>query len=103
MSFESIGWHGCLSQASVPEEVVSLARDFMALWTPYEIELIPEELRPGKIVDADDVAQIALRIMSSGHVSDEIVPGALLHRLAVFFSSAAARLSQIRGAPRSSG
>jgi hypothetical protein len=94
MSVESMGWEGCLGRASTPEDVVALAREFMAHWSPYEIELLPRALRPGKIVDAQDVAEFAYTLVCARSVAD-IVPGALVHRMSTFFSHAAARLSQI--------
>jgi hypothetical protein len=92
--FTHLGWQGRLNEAATREDVVAIARDYMALWSPDELSCLPPDLRPGKIVDADDVSDCALRLvqaqMDRGTEAETHV-----HKLGGFFSSASLRLAQI--------
>jgi hypothetical protein len=89
-----LGWQGRLNEAATRSDVVAIARDYMALWSPDELSCLPPDLRPGKIVDADDVSDCALRFvqaqMDRGTEAETHV-----HKLGGFFSSASLRLAQI--------
>ena len=88
----SIGWQGQLDHADRPEGVLAVARDYLAQVSPEEIAQLPEDCRPSRLVDADDVAAYAFELArrQSSPDSPEI-----LHKLAAFFSDASARLSKI--------
>src|SRR3954470_12448816 len=60
-----LGWQGRLDQAMTREDVVGVARDYMALWSPNELSCLPANLRPGKLVDSDDVSDCALRFIQA--------------------------------------
>lgn len=93
-ALSQLGWHGRLGEAGTAEDVVAIARDYLALWSPEELALVPPELRPGKLVDADDVSAYALALVQAqmGRGS----PGeAVVHKIGNFFGSASLRLSQI--------
>lgn len=89
------GWQWRLDDATSAAEVVEVTRDFLATWTPEEFAALPEDCRPGKIVDGDDVADIAFTLVQrsceDAHLSDE-----RLQRMAGFFTHALQRLSQLR-------
>lgn len=89
-----LGWHGRLNGAACAEDVVAIVRDHLAQWTPAELAHVPEALRPGKFVDAEDVADYAIALAQAqvGRAPDDT--GAV-HKLAMFFSDASARLAQI--------
>ena len=87
-----VGWHGMLNEAVTQEDVVAIARDYLAQWSPQEISRLPAVLRPGKIVDADDIACYAVALVQE-QVAAEQVPA--VHKMATFFSNASLRLSQI--------
>lgn len=87
-----VGWHGLLHEAPTQEAVVALARDYIALWSPEELAHLPPELRPGKLVDSDDVTLYALRLVRA-QLGGEEHPG--VQKMASFFSGASLRLSQI--------
>jgi len=89
-----LGWHGRLHEALSPDDVVMIARDYMALWTPEELALVPAALRPGKIVDADDIGTHALALVQA-QFDRGTEEEAAVHKLATFFSAALLRLSQI--------
>jgi hypothetical protein len=89
-----IGWQGRLNEASTPEDVVKVARDFLARWLPHELQRLPAECLPGKIVDADDVNQYALTLVQRSCAGDRMGDG-LLQQMAAFFTRASLRLAQI--------
>ena len=91
-------WQDQLESAVTESEIVSVARDFIAQFTPQEIEQLPAACRPGKFFEADDITAYAFSLMRhTCAVEDETA--ALVHRLAAFFSNASIRLSQIMAAP----
>ena len=92
------GWEGRLHEASTREEVVSVAREFVARWSPAELAALPVESLPAKIVDDEDVSQYALRLMQRSCAGDRMDDGPLQH-LASFFNHASSRLAQITGQP----
>ena len=86
-------WRNLLDRARSEGEVVARVREFIASFTPYEIDALPEALRPGKVVDGDDVASLALEYRRAD-------TGALLVSLfADVFSHAAVRLTQLAAQP----
>lgn len=90
----AIGWQGRLNEASTPHEVISVVRDYLALWTPAEIGQLPESCRPGKFVDAEDVSRYAVKLARE-QIEGSSAPPALLQKLSGFFTNASLRLSQI--------
>ena len=89
---ELVTWQSRLDKASDERDVVSIAREFMAQFTPREIGSIPEECRPGKIVDAGDVTSCAFDLAKhSSHGDGE----STISKVSAFFASASTRLSQI--------
>jgi hypothetical protein len=93
-AMNQLSWHGRLNDAVTEEDVVAIARDYVALWGPEELGQMPADLRPVKIVDADDVSAYAWALvqaqMAGGLASDSEV-----HKMGAFFSSATTRLAQI--------
>jgi hypothetical protein len=55
-------WHRQIDDAASVAEVVSIARDFLATWTPQELARLPAECRPGKIRDESDIAELHARL-----------------------------------------
>jgi hypothetical protein len=90
-------WRNVIRESSREDEVVELVRDHMARWTPEEIARLPEDCRPGRIRDADDVSQWAFTLASS-HCAG-VVRGEdekLLDRMLEFVTHAAVRLAELR-------
>jgi hypothetical protein len=87
-----VGWHSLLHDASTQEAVVALARDYIALWSPEELAHLALDLRPGKLVDADDVTLYALRLVRAQLAGEA---DHAVQKMAAFFGSASLRLSQI--------
>ena len=90
-----VTWAARVESAMTPHEVVEVARDFLAQFTPYEVHALPEACKvPAKIVDADDVAAYALGLVR--HECGEGPDGSAIERkMADFFSHAAARLARL--------
>ena len=90
----SVSWQGRLDQAADRQEVVDVARDFLASITPEETAQLPLDCRPGKLVDGDDVAEYALTLVRRSCEGDALGDHNL-QRLAAFFGEALVRLSQL--------
>jgi hypothetical protein len=89
-----LGWKGRLNDAMTLEDVVATARDYMALWGPDELSEVPPDLRPGKIVDADDVTNFALALIQA-QMGRGTGAEPHLRKMGVFFSDASLRIAQI--------
>ena len=88
----SRSWHGVLDEAASPDEVVAVARDFIARLSPEEFSALPPDCRPRKLVDADDVVDYAVTLARES-CAGESLADSLLHQIAAFFTHACARLS----------
>ena len=89
-----IGWQGRLNEASTRLEVLRVAREFVARLDTAELSLLPEECRPHKLVDSDDISDYALGLVKCSCSGDRLAD-ATLQRMAGFFTRAAVRLAQI--------
>ena len=88
-------WQQRLTQSSTTEEVLGVVRDFLSGWTPEQLESLPEECRPGRLVDADDVAIYALTLAQKQCADDPAEVLRPVHDMASFFITASQRVSQI--------
>ena len=86
-------WQERLDSAASESEVVDVVRDYVAELTHAEFTSLPETLRPGKIVDANDVTTYAFDLVR--HECREEGTQQIVRRLAHVLSSASIRLSQI--------
>jgi hypothetical protein len=87
-------WQMLLDGAHTEQDVIHVARDFIASFTPHELELVPEQCRPGKVVDADDVSRLGYDL--TVHRGDDAAPaGAVIESFARFFRDATERLAII--------
>ena len=82
-------------------EVVELVRDFLAEWVPEELGRIPHACRPGKIRDAEDVADCAFSLTRTRMDRTEAEP--LLAEMESFFAQACTRLSELEGTQARTG
>jgi len=98
----AVTWRALLDSAQGEQDVVHVARDFLASFTPHEIELLPEECRPGKLVDAQDVASYGFDLTMHRWDDDEGA-AAIVQVFARFFADAAERLARLARRPTSSG
>jgi len=90
-------WRNLIRDSASEDELVSLVRDYLARWTPDEIRRLPEDCRPGRIRDGDDVSEWAF-LLASNHcartVATEDEP--LLERMLEFVTRAAIRFSELK-------
>jgi len=87
-------WEHKLDGAQTVEEVLGMARDFLARLDPQEIQGLPEKCRPpAKLVDADDIGMYAYDLVR--HECGEDDAAELVHRLARFFSHASMQVARI--------
>lgn len=91
---EPVGWQDRLDRASTADEVVETVREFVARWSPEELAELPQECRPGKIVDAEDLNGVAVAMVHRSCADDRLGDDRL-QRLAAFFTHAAMRIVQI--------
>lgn len=87
----SVGWEGRLDECADAHDVVQAVKDYLARWTPEEIAELPEQCRPGKLVDGDDVSVYALNLARAQCSGTSIE----IDKLSAFMTSAAARLAQL--------
>lgn len=75
------------------EDVVSLARDYLAEWRPEELAHIPRACRPGKVRDAEDIGDLAFALTKAR--MDEPDDVGYVLEMEGFFAAASKRLSQL--------
>ena len=86
-------WQQQLKRANTEHEVVMLSRDFIATISHSEIALLPPELRPRKLVDAEDITGYGFELVRAECEASDAQ--ALIHHLGQYFSAASIRLSEI--------
>ena len=82
-----------LRAASSEQDLVRLAQDYIALWTPEELASIPRNCRPGHVRDGEDLADAAMELTRARIASFEAEPP--LVEMEAFFAHACVRLSQL--------
>jgi hypothetical protein len=91
----AVTWQEQLDQAPGGVEVMELAREFLASFSPQELAGLPQGCTPpAKLVDPDDVSDYAYELARRNHAMSSQSPE-LVGKLAAFFSNAAHRLSTI--------
>jgi hypothetical protein len=96
-------WRNLILSSTHEEEVIELVRDHLARWTPEEIARLPEECRPPRIRDAEDISRWAFELAST-HCAQTVRPDdePLLDRMLEFVTQAAVRLSALSAEPPAS-
>jgi hypothetical protein len=95
---QTLSWQDRLDEALSEAEIVDIARDFIATFTPAEMNRLPQECRPGKFFEANDVTSYAFSLVRH-ECGDDDATAQLVHKLAHFFSNASTRLSQVLARP----
>lgn len=91
----AMSWQMVLDAAQSEQELVQVARDFLASFTPHEVELLPVECRPRKLVDGEDVAAYSYDL-TLHRWDDGDAAAAVIQSFARFFADASERLAQIK-------
>lgn len=90
-------WRSYLGAACNEADIVKLTRDYVATWIPEDISRLPDECRPGRVRDGDDISTWAYQL-ARAHCSlafdDE--QDALLMRMLAFISEAAMRVAEVK-------
>jgi hypothetical protein len=86
-------WQERLDQACSRDEVVDIARTFLAAFTPYEIHALPAPCQPPPKLFAEDIAPYAFELVR--HECSTPETAEIVHQLAHFFSHASTRIAQL--------
>ena len=90
-------WFQQIDAAKSPFEVVTIARDYLATWTPDELALLPVQCRPGRIKDEQDIDQLHVRLVEEygrSRLTGEAL--AALQRMTSFIVRASVRIAQLQ-------
>jgi hypothetical protein len=93
-------WQRRLDLARTDEQVVQVARDFLASWHPLDISTFPNRCWPRRMKDADDINAYTFDVLNARFELQSDDTG--LEQMSTFFSAASTRLSQIAGLARES-
>ena len=90
-------WRRHFVAATTEHEVVTLAREHVASWEPQQLANLPEECRPGRIRDGDDISHSAYDL-ARAHCSLRYdgEQDVLVLRLLAFMSEAAIRVAEVK-------
>jgi hypothetical protein len=95
-------WFDHLAAAGTPDEVVRVAREYLATWSPEEIARLPAECRPPRALKfPEEVVDYAFALVKS-HVNDGSQDEAMT-RMASFFAEASWRVAAAMSALESAG
>lgn len=99
-----IAWYHQLEDATSAVEVVSIARDYLASWTPHELSKLPQSVRPGKLRDASDIELLHEALIDEFRTSqasgEEL---ARLQELTSFVVRATQRIAELGNAEAAGG
>jgi len=91
-------WYTQLDRAKSANDVVNVARDFIATWSPEDLALLPESCRPGRLRDEEDIEALHATLVeayresrATGRELDA------LQRLTSFVVRASIRVSEVSG------
>jgi len=91
-----VTWYRLLDSAKNSLEVVAIARDYLATWTPEEIARLPVAVRPKKLRDERDVEDLHSALVEE--YRDTAATGLALdalQRLTTFMVRATIRISEL--------
>jgi hypothetical protein len=95
-----ISWFRLLERAMSAGEVLVVARDFVASWTPAQLALLPVDCRPGALQGEDELEELQERCVAAYRENRETGERAgALQRMTSFTVRAAVRLTQLRSDP----
>ncbi len=92
-----LSWQGRLDAATSSEEVIAVARDFLATFSPYELAVLPASCKPPhKLYDGEEITTYAFELVRHECNKERPESADMVHKLAHFFSNASIRLSEIQ-------
>ena len=94
-------WIGQIENAHSTADVVAIVRDYIALWSPEEIAALPADVRPGRLRDEADIADLHDRLVEAYRTTRASGDAlATLQRLTGFMARASIRIAELGGASR---
>jgi hypothetical protein len=90
-------WFQQIDAAKSPSEIVTITRDYLATWTPDELARLPEQCRPGRIRDEQDIDQLHVRLVEEygrSRPNDETLSA--LQRITSLIVRASVRIAQLQ-------
>jgi hypothetical protein len=99
-----ISWYRQIDNAKSVLEVLAIARDYIATWSPQELARLPDRCRPGKIRDEEDIeslhSQLVEEYRDTRASGDQL---SSLQQLTSFLARASIRIAELRdGASKAS-
>jgi hypothetical protein len=78
-------------------DVLGLVRDYLGEWLPEELAHLPDECRPGKLRDGDDLGSLAVSLARAAH-SFDLPPQTMgaVDEMDVFVGLACRRVAELR-------
>lgn len=86
-------WRSRLDEAKSPEAKLAVCNEFVARWKPEEITQLPPDCRPKARFEIAEIYPFALKLIQHLETGTRITDP-LLHRLSIFFTTAALQLAQ---------
>ena len=93
-------WHDRIDDIEDQDDLLALARDYLASWSPEVLAMIPEQARPTQVKGTDDLAYWHQRLVdcyctgaAKGRESE------LVRDMLQFFAFALQRAAELRGVP----
>jgi len=97
----SSSWIGQIENALSTGEVVAIARDYIAMWSPEEIASLPSPVRPGRVRDESDITDLHDRLVEAYRTTRATGDAlATLQRLTGFMARASIRIAELGGSAR---
>ena len=92
-----LSWFRQLDEARSAAEVVSITRDYFALWSPDEIAQLPDACRPARFRDTTDLDNLYRASVEEFRKTRATGPEfELLQKLTGFIGRACVRIAQLR-------
>ncbi len=100
-----LSWFRQIDSAKTIGEVLSIARDYIATWTPEELARLPQPCRPGRMRDEADLEHLhGILVEEYRHNRSAGEDLAALQRLTSFVVRASVRVAQLHSdAPGTGG
>jgi hypothetical protein len=93
-----LSWFDQIDAAAAPADVVAVARDYLATWTPDELARLPAPCRPGRVKNEHDIDQLhgcLVEEYGRNRLSGDSLSA--LQRMTSFIVRASVRMAQLRG------
>jgi hypothetical protein len=90
----AIGWQGRLNEAPTVDDVATVCREYVDLFSPASLAELPASCLPKPRIEVREISPYALSLIRELGLGDRASAPAL-HEITTFFIKAALRLAQI--------